>query len=60
MQVSQLTEDDYPDVFDALWAARAKWYNIGLRFRIKASDLDTIDMEGDAEVKLRKMLSKWL
>ena len=61
MQGSQLTEDDYPEVLDALWAARVKWYNIGVRFRIKISNLDTIDMEAvDVEVKLRKMLSMWL
>ena len=48
-------------MLDALWAARTKWYNIGVRFRIRITDLDTIDMEtADVEVKLRKMLSMWL
>ena len=60
MQGSQLTEDDYSEVLDALWAARAKWYYIGACFKLKPSDLDTIDMEAEVEVKFRKMVSMWL
>ena len=60
MQGSQLTEDDYSEVLGALWAARAKWYYIGACFKLKPSDLDTIDMEAEVEVKFRKMVSMWL
>ena len=60
MQGSQLTEDDYADVLDALWAARVKWYNIGVRFKIKPSDLDPINMEMDVDTKLQKMIRVWL
>lgn len=47
-------------MLDALWAARVKWYYIGARFKLKASDLDTIDMETEVDVKFRKMVSMWL
>ena len=31
---------DLPKVQDAVWAARAKWYNIGLRLGMSADILD--------------------
>ena len=57
----ELTEDDLGDIQDEAWDARAQWYNIGLRLRLPATDLDVIDKErGDIEAKFRCMLLKWL
>ena len=36
--------DDLGDVVEAVWEARAKWYNIGLKLRIPPGTLDSIDM----------------
>ena len=33
---------DLPKVQDAVWDARAKWYNIGLRLGLSADTLDAI------------------
>ena len=57
----ELKEEDLSDVQDELWDARSKWYNIGLRLGIPASDLDVIKNDGDdTEARFRSMLLKWL
>ena len=38
-----LNISDLHKVQDAIWAARAKWYDIGLRLGISADTLDAID-----------------
>ena len=57
----ELKEEDLSDVQDELWEARIKWYDIGLRLRIPASDLDVIENDGgDTGARFRNMLLKWL
>ena len=38
-----LNIDDLGDVVEAVWEAREKWYNIGLKLGISASTLDAIN-----------------
>ena len=58
----QANDLELRDIQDALWKARIKWYNIGLRLSVKTDDLDTIDKEAgnDTEEKLRRMISSRL
>ena len=58
----QTNDLELRDIQDALWKARIKWYNIGLRLNVKTDDLDTIDKEAgnDTEEKLRRMISSRL
>ena len=39
---SILTEDDIASVLEAVWAGRAKWYNLGLELGIPVGTLDNI------------------
>ena len=57
-----LTIDDFADVQSAIWAARSKWYNIGVQLRLSVPDLQAIDNEPglDLESKFRKMIISWL
>ena len=57
-----LTVDDFADVQSALWEARQKWFNIGVRLRLKVTTLKTIDCESgqNLEDKLREMILSWL
>ena len=57
-----LTIDDFADVQSALWGARSKWFDIGVRLRLKITDLDAIDREAglDLEGKFRRMIKSWL
>ena len=47
----QLSIDDFPEVQAALWEARAKWYNIGIRLKIEVSDLDCVNAESRIEIE---------
>ena len=38
-----LSIDDLGDVLEAVWEARAKWYNIGLKLGISVGTLDSIN-----------------
>jgi len=57
-----LTVDDFADVQSALWGARHKWFNIGIRLRLKVTDLEAIDDELglDLEGKFVRMILSWL
>jgi len=56
-----LTGDDLADVQSALWEARHKWFNIGLRLGLKVTALKAIDLEkGSLGEKLREMILTWL
>ena len=54
--------DDFRDVQEAIWEARPKWHNIGVRLKLKVSDLDAIDAESgiDLEEKFNRMIKSWL
>ena len=58
----QLDIDDFRDVQEAIWEARPKWYNIGVRLKLEVSDLDAIDAESgiDLEEKFNRMIKSWL
>lgn len=55
---SQLDIDDLAEVQEALWEARSKWYNIGIRLKVKDSDLECINAVSGIEVgeKFTQML----
>lgn len=56
-----LTEDDFAEVQSALWKARRKWFNIGVRLGLSVNDLKTIDSEQKTlEDKLTEMILSWL
>ena len=54
--------DDFAEVQEALWEARLKWYNIGVRLELVVSDLDCIDAEVGIglEDKFNRMIQKRL
>ena len=58
----QLDLDNFRDVQEAIWEARPKWYNIGVRLKLEVSDLDAIDAESgiDLEEKFNRMIKSWL
>ena len=44
-----------------MWPARTKWYFIGVRFNIQASQLDVIERnDSDIDSQFRNMIKKWL
>ena len=57
-----LTVEDFADVQSVLWEARSQWFNIGVRLRLKVTDLKAIDREVglDLEDKFVKMIISWL
>ena len=48
---AQLGIDDFGDVQVALWRARCKWYNIGVRLKMDLTDLDVIAKERGLEIE---------
>ena len=58
----ELTIDNLQEVFDKLYRARHKWYNIGIQLGMTADDLDAIKLENRDETDpcLMKMLKMWL
>ena len=49
------------EVQEALWTARLKWYNIGLRLKLGVSALEEIDAVGmSVGDKFRLVLKSWL
>ena len=54
--------DDFAEVQEALWEARFKWYNIGIRLKLKVPDLNCIKFEPgiDLEEKFNRMINSWL
>ena len=57
----KLSIKDLSRVQEAVWDARAKWYNIGLKLGINPGTLDTIKGNNDnIDDRFRAMLSTWL
>ena len=55
-----MTIDNFAEVQEAMWSARKKWYNIGVRFKVGVLDLDVIDKESDIETKFNEVIKTWL
>ena len=56
-----LDASDLGGVYQAVWKARAKWYNIGLGLKIDQGTLDSIKgSNNDDGDQLREMLNVWL
>jgi hypothetical protein len=58
----KLTTDDLGDVLEAVWEARVKWFNIGLKLGISAGTLNAIKKNNsqDPDDCLTAMLEYWL
>ena len=53
--------NDLGRVYEAVYPARPKWYDIGLQLRVPVDTLDCIEGErGDDGDHLRNVLKKWL
>ena len=59
MYPSQLSINDFAQVQEALWEARYKWKNIGIRLKMALPDLDCINAEPGIGIdeKFDRMLS---
>ena len=59
---SQLSSSDARVVFDSVWEARQKWYNIGLQLNLDVNDLDAIQIRNNAnpDCCIKEMLVCWL
>ena len=57
-----LTPDNLADVLEAVWEARVKWFNIGLKLGISVGTLNTIKKNNshDPDDCLTAMLEYWL
>ena len=53
-----LSEEEAGVVFDFLYYARAKWYELGLQLKVQPHDLDAIKLS--SHNKLLGMLKQWL
>ena len=62
MFTDKLTADDLGDVLEAVWEARVKWFNIGLKLGISAGTLNAIKKKNnqDPDDCLTAMLEYWL
>ena len=58
----ELSIDDIGDVLEAVWEARVKWYNIGLKLGISAGTLDSISKANNQNPDdcLTAMIKDWL
>ena len=58
----ELTPDDLGDILEAVWEARVKWFNIGLKLGISVGTLNAIKKNNnqDPEDCLTAMLEYWL
>lgn len=55
--MAELELEDLGDVFEEVFEARSKWYNIGLKLKVPVGSLETIKGENDdAADCLREML----
>ena len=58
---TSLGPDDLSDVLEELLDISGKWYNIGLRLRLRTGDLENIRYQNpDVPTCLREMLLHWL
>ena len=57
-----LTIDNLGDVLEAVWEARSKWYNIGLKLGTSAGTLDSINKatNQNPEDCITSMIKDWL
>jgi hypothetical protein len=60
--VGYLSIHDLGDVLEAVWEARSKWYNIGLKLGISAGTLDSISKANNQNPDgcLTAMIKDWL
>ena len=57
--MDHLTESDLGGVYESVFRARARWYNIGLKLNIPSSDLEVYRKLSDDDA-LRDVLRYWL
>ena len=57
---SQLSEADLATIYDEIFVARVKWYNVGLALGVPVGTLEAIEAEPSVDIRLRKMLQTWL
>ena len=56
--MDRLNESDLGEVYESVFCARVRWYNIGLKLNIPSSDLEVCrELSDDA---LREVLRYWL
>ena len=56
-----LTEDDFDEVYTAVYPARRKWREIGLKLKLHVSDLDDIEHEFRFNIRrLQEVVRIWL
>ena len=62
LYIGCLSINNLSEVFEKLYIARTKWYNIGLGLHMNSTDLDAIKMKlrDDADKCFRELLSTWL
>ena len=61
IHVDYLSIDDLMHVYEKLYHARTKWYNFGLKLKVKPSDLDAIGQQYHNPADcFREVLSTWL
>ena len=58
----ELRLDDLGEIFEKMYDARPKWYEIGLQLKINAIKLDSIKSDNRNECKdcFREMIKEWL
>ena len=57
--MDHLNESDLGEVYERVFQARARWYNIGLKLNLHSSDLDVLKKRSPDEA-LREVLRSWL
>ncbi len=56
-----LTDDDLQEVYEAVYEARDKWFNMGMALKLKVGSLNAIKAgSGDVDEKCLNMLQEWL
>ena len=57
--MNRLNESDLGEVYESVFHARARWYNIGLKLNLPSSDLEVLKNLSPDEA-LREVLRSWL
>ena len=62
LHAGHLTINDLGDVLEAVWEARSKWYNIGLKLGTSAGSLDSVSLAGrdNPDLCVTAMIKDWL
>ncbi len=56
-----LTDDDLQEVYEAVYEARDKWFNMGMALKLKVGSLNAIKAgSGDVDENCLNMLQEWL